>query len=644
MRFENPSVLWFLLLVVPGLTVFFWWAWRRKRWLIAQFVRSRLLANLTVGVSLARQRARMMLLLAAIALLIVVLARPQWGFSWEEAKQRGLDVVVAIDTSKSMLADDVPPNRLARAKLAALDLKRLARSDRVGLVAFAGSAFLQCPLSVDDDAFRQSVNALDVNIIPQGGTALAEAIQTARNAFKEKNENHKVLVVFTDGEDHDGRASEAAREAAKDGLRIFTIGVGTATGEVLRTYDAKGRGDFLRDANGNAVKSRLNEPLLREIAQANGGFYMLLSGANTMEMLYERGLAPLPKSEFAARQIKRHHERYQWFLGVVVVLLLVEMFLPERRAVRKSEATVESSVNAEWRRAVTLLVAALLPAGAWASPNKALKQYESGRYGAALREYERSLREKPDDPRLRYNAGAAAFKAGEFESATSYFESTLQSPQITENLPLQQRTYYNLGNAQYRQGEDETKVDQKQSIWQQALKSYEQALQLDAKDTDAKFNYELVKKKLEELEQQRQQQKQNEKNQDKDDQSDQDEQKNESKKDGQQQPSQQEKQDEQQSAQQKPEQQDQRDQKKDEQQSSQKSDEQQKQDQQGETQQAQNGEKSNEQKEGEQGQTVMAQMTPQQALQLLDSFKSEERTMIFTPPKTNRQDRVFKDW
>ena len=182
----------------------------------------------------------MALAVAAVTIVLLALARPQWGFDWEEARQRGLDVVVAIDTSRSMLAADIPPNRLARAKLAALDLKRLARADRVGLVAFAGSAFLQCPLSFDDEAFRQSVNALDVNIIPVGGSAIAEAIETARAAFKEKNDNHKVLVLFTDGEDNDGRAVEAAEAAAKDGMRIFTIGVGSANGELLRIIDGKG--------------------------------------------------------------------------------------------------------------------------------------------------------------------------------------------------------------------------------------------------------------------------------------------------------------------------------------------------------------------------------------------------------------------
>src|SRR5256714_11226286 len=238
MRFEHPHLLWLLLLAIPGAIAFFWWSWRTKLRLICQFVQSRLLANLTVGVSTTRQKIRMGLLVASIALLIVALARPQLGFDWEEAKQRGLDIVVAIDTSKSMLAEDITPNRLARAKLAALDLMQQARSDRLGLVAFAGSAFLQCPLTVDDSAFRQSVEALDVNTLPEGGTALAEAIETAMTAFKE-GDNYKTLVLITDGEDHDSGALEAAKKAADAGLKIFAIGIGSAEGRILRLKDLK---------------------------------------------------------------------------------------------------------------------------------------------------------------------------------------------------------------------------------------------------------------------------------------------------------------------------------------------------------------------------------------------------------------------
>src|SRR6266566_3497689 len=240
MSFANPIILWLLLVIPPGMFAFFWWSWRKRKQLVTQFIQARLLPALTVGISNKRQKFRLGSLLLAVVCLILALARPQWGFDLEVAKLRGLDIVVAIDTSKSMLAEDVAPNRLARAKLAALDLMQQAKADRLGLVAFAGSAFLQCPLTIDDAAFRQSVDSLDVNIIPQGGTALAQAIETALTAFKE-GENYKVMVLFTDGEDQDSGALAAAQKATASDLIIFTIGIGSAEGEILRIKDAKGR-------------------------------------------------------------------------------------------------------------------------------------------------------------------------------------------------------------------------------------------------------------------------------------------------------------------------------------------------------------------------------------------------------------------
>src|SRR5580700_10562547 len=202
---------------------------------------------------------RLGLIVVAVIAVIFALARPQWGLTQEEARQRGLDVIVAIDTSNSMLAEDVPPSRLARAKLAALDLMRRARTDRLGLIAFAGAAFLQCPLTLDDAAFSQSVNDLDTKTINPGGTAIGEAIDEARKAFKQESDNHKVLVLFTDGEDHDSDAVAQAEKAAKEGVIVFTVGIGTPEGELLRIHDEHGRLDYIRDDEGKPVKSKLDE-------------------------------------------------------------------------------------------------------------------------------------------------------------------------------------------------------------------------------------------------------------------------------------------------------------------------------------------------------------------------------------------------
>lgn len=500
MNFAHPDILWLLLVLPTALTAFFWWSWRKRQELAKQFIQTRLLPGLISGVSPARQKLRMAAIVLAVAFAILALARPQWGFTWEEVKQRGLDVVVAIDTSKSMLAEDIAPNRLARAKLAALDLMQQSKSDRLGLVAFAGSAFLQCPLTIDDNAFRQSVEALDVNIIPSGGTALAEAINIARTAFKE-GENHKVLVIFSDGEDNDEGALEAAQQAAKEGLRIFTVGVGTAEGELLRVKDAKGRMDYIRDDQGNVVKSRLNESLLQEIAFATEGrMYLRLAGAKTIDALYEQGLAPLPKSEGQEKLVKRYQEHYHWPLAAAILLLLAEMLLPEqKRAARRAAGLAEASAM---RGVTALLVLVLGLAMAAGSPATALREYEAGRFEAALKEYEQALERKKDDPRLHFNAGAAAYRQRKFDQAIRHFTEALPA----QDLKLQEQAYYNLGNTLYRAGEAAGDPQKMQQAWEDALRRYDGAIKLNTNNADARFNYEFVKTKLEELKQQQQQQ------------------------------------------------------------------------------------------------------------------------------------------
>src|SRR5438477_5777487 len=355
MRFAHPQMLWLLAVTVSLLAWFLWWACRKKQSLVAQFVQSRLLAQLTIGVSPARQKLRLALIVFAVACAMLALARPQWGFDEEKAKQRGLDIVVAIDTSRSMLAEDVQPNRLARAKFGAAGLMKEAKNARLALTPFAGAAFLQCPLTLDEQAFRQSVEALDVGIIPVGGTALTEVIETAKIDYKEEGDNFKVLVLFTDGEDHDSGANETAEKAARVGMRIFTVGVGTPNGELLRVIDESGATSYIKDDQGNVVKSRLDEELLRKIASATGGFYLPLRAANAMATLYEQGLAPLPKSESSSRLIQRYHERFQWPLALAIAALLAEMLLPERKRAPRAETAV-SVANAELRNAVALLL------------------------------------------------------------------------------------------------------------------------------------------------------------------------------------------------------------------------------------------------------------------------------------------------
>lgn len=493
MTFAHPHLLWLLLIFPPALIAFFWWSWRKRQELAKQFIQARLLPGLISGVSPARGKIRLASVVLSVACVILALARPQWGFTWEEVKQRGLDIVVAIDTSKSMLAEDIAPNRLARAKLAALDLMQQAKSDRLGLVAFAGGAFLQCPLTIDDNAFRQSVESLDVNIIPSGGTALAEAINVARAAFKE-GENYKVLVIFSDGEDNDEGALEAAQNAATDGLRIFTVGVGTAEGELLRIKDAKGRTDYIRDTDGNVVKSRLNESLLQEIAFATDGrMYLRLAGAKTIDTLYEQGLAPLPKSEGQEKLVRRYHERYHWPLAAAILLLLAEMLLPEQKSA--SRRATRAAEGNPLRGAVALLALSLVSRAALGSSSSAHREYEAGRYEAALKEYQEAIAQKADDPRLHFNAGTAAYRATNYTAAVKYFTTAATAP----DAKLQQAAYYNLGNTQFRLGGEAKDLDALQTQWEAAIKSYQNAVTLDKNDRDAAHNLSFVKSAVDQI-------------------------------------------------------------------------------------------------------------------------------------------------
>jgi Ca-activated chloride channel family protein len=491
MRFENPNLFW-LLLILPAMILLFWLANRQKQKLLAQFISARLLPMLTTGISPARQKLRFVFLILAVAFLIIALARLQYGFDLEEVQQNGLDIVVAIDTSKSMLTTDIAPDRLERAKLAALELMQRAGTDRMGLVAFAGDAFLECPLTIDNTAFQQSVQALNVNSIPQGGTAIAGAINSALTAFKEKG-HYKALVLLTDGEDNDSEtgALEVAQNAAKDGLKIFTIGIGTAVGDLIRVTDANGNSDYVRDEQGNVVKSHLNENLLQQIAGATGGFYLPLRGADTMDTLYERGLEPLPKSEGGEKFIQRYHEQFQWPLGAAILLLLAEMFLPER--------SLQTATKSRGKATAIAALAAILflPVVANASPTSALQDYNSGNFTNAMVEYERLVEIQTNDLRLVFNAGAAAYRATNYDAALQNFQLVTLSP----DLKLQQQAYYNLGNTQYRAGElkfepNTESLDTMEESWKAALQSYWRASQLDTNDVDAAFNLAFVKNQI----------------------------------------------------------------------------------------------------------------------------------------------------
>ncbi|TMA50505.1 MAG: VWA domain-containing protein, partial [Deltaproteobacteria bacterium] len=273
---QAPMILWrdptslVALLLVPALAAFFLWARRRRERALAAFVAAALLPAVAPDVDRRRRTARAVLVCGAILCLALALGGPMWGFRWQEVHREGIDLVVALDTSRSMLATDVKPNRLGRAKLAVEDLLAQLRGDRAGLVAFAGSAFVQCPLTLDQGAFRESVDSIDVGIIPRGGTNLGAAIDASLEAFEGRQGNHQALVLITDGESHEGDVKEATKRAQERGVKVYTVGIGTTEGELVPAET----GGYVKDRKGQVVKSRLDEETLRQIASDTGGVYL----------------------------------------------------------------------------------------------------------------------------------------------------------------------------------------------------------------------------------------------------------------------------------------------------------------------------------------------------------------------------------
>ena len=304
------------------------WSYRTRLSMLGRFVAPKLVDLLSSSTSRGRIILKQILVIAGIAALFIALARPQYGYIWQAAKSRGIDIVFAVDTSNSMLAKDVRPDRLSRAKLAITDLLGKLKGDRIGLVAFSGQAFLQCPMTLDYHAFEMSLEAVNTRIIQRGGTNISAAIQEAESAFADTT-NHKIIILISDGEELEDEAVSTAKAAAARGVKIFTLGVGSASGEPVPVVDERGAVSYIKDENGRVITSRLNEKTLKEIASATGGFYENLS-AGGMEKIYEDGLKTIPQEELSARMRHMAIERFQIPLLIALIVLALETLIGTR--------------------------------------------------------------------------------------------------------------------------------------------------------------------------------------------------------------------------------------------------------------------------------------------------------------------------
>ncbi len=512
MSFGAPEWLWGLL-VIPFLIALFLRAEHRGLKRLQQFVSARLLPQLAGTVNRPRRIIRFGLQLLGLALAIVSLAQPRWGYTFQDVKRKGLDLLIAVDTSRSMLSNDVQPDRLERVKLAIQDLINELQGDRVGLIAFAGRAFLQAPLTIDYDAVIEAVNDLDTKTIPEGGTNISSAITLATQSFGKSAMGNRALVIFTDGEELSGDAVKTAKAAADAGVRIFTVGVGTPQGSLIPITGDNGETSFVKDSAGQVVKSKLDDKRLREIAEATGGFYVHLeNGPRTMQQIQNEGLAKMQAAEMDVRLSRRPIERYEWPLSAALIVLAFSILIPERKSatgrIRRAKRVRERAYIPAPATTATAAVALLmlLSVSAFATA-PGVDAYQEGKFEDAYKEFQETLKSHPQsraEDELQFDSGTAAYKLKDYNKALESFSQAL----LTPNTGLQSKGHYNLGNTLYQHGEMQKNEDKKLSDWTNALDHYEQTLKLDPQNKEAKDNYEYVKRKIDELKNKKQQQQQ----------------------------------------------------------------------------------------------------------------------------------------
>ncbi len=333
LKFAEPAYFYMFLLIPVFIAAFLLMlAWKKNA--MNRFGESRLVSLLMPDKSRFRASVKFILLMLAFSLIIVGLANPQIGSKLEKIKRKGIDLVIAEDVSNSMLAQDIKPSRLMRAKQAISKLVDELSNDRIGIVVFAGNAYTQLPITTDYSAAKLFLSTINTDLVPSQGTAIAEAIELSVSMF-DKNDHEKAIIIITDGEDHEGDAVEAAKKAAEIGIRIYTIGMGLPDGAPIPEYDKNGNQlGFRKDLQNNTVITKLNETMLQQIAAAGNGKYVRANNSQAgLDAIYSE-INKLEKTEFDSKIFSDYEDRFQYFLFPALLLLLLEFFIFERRGKR----------------------------------------------------------------------------------------------------------------------------------------------------------------------------------------------------------------------------------------------------------------------------------------------------------------------
>ena len=446
---------------------------RQKMKAIERFADAGLLARLTGEDRKGGRFLKGLLLLGVLGLMLFALAGPRWGSHYQEVSQKGVDIMVLVDVSASMLVEDCEPNRLERARREVMDFLRVVQGDRVGLVAFSGAAFVQCPLTLDYGALRMFLSALKPDLIPVVGTDLGAAIETGVSSFDFESETDKVILLITDGEDNEKKGLEAARKAAGKGVKIFVFGMGEPSGGPIPASD--GKGGFMKDKGGKLILSKLDEQSLREIASAARGTYARsVAGDLDLDMVYFDGIKSRTKAEtLKSGKIKVYEERFPIFLLAALFFLLLEGLIRERKV------TI----------CVLLFWLILSPHAQAAQDPDEL--YRQGNFAEAEKAYAASDMDHPKDLCYRYNRGCAAYQNADYQGAMAAFSSVLRRSQAEDghNSETRFKAAYNLGNAAFKLGD-----------FKSAVAYYKEAIVCNHESEDAKYNLELSVMELEKQE------------------------------------------------------------------------------------------------------------------------------------------------
>ena len=420
-RFEHPAFLW-LLLVIPVLALVRFWGWQQRRRKLREFGDPNLLKELMPDISKVRPTVKFWLLKAALALLIVMLARPQMGTKISREKRNGIETMICLDISNSMLAQDVVPSRLQKSKLLVENLVDHFTNDKIGLIVFAGDAFVQLPITSDYVSAKMFLQNIEPSLIDMQGTDIARALQMATNSFTQQEKIGRAIIVITDGEDHEGGALEAAENARKKGMNGCILGVGDTQGSPI----PDGQGGYMRDAAGNVVMTALNEEMCQQIAQAGQGKYIHVDNTNDAQESLNDALVKLQKGETDSVIYSEYDEQFQAFGILVLLLLIIEACILESKNPLAKRISIFNRKKSMAKTVLFLIFGALLlliPAEARAQADRqhirqGNKLFHQEQYAKAEVEYQKIA--KPQTSQYQAFRALAAFEAQNTQGASRY--------------------------------------------------------------------------------------------------------------------------------------------------------------------------------------------------------------------------------